>query len=271
MLSYKKLKEGFLYLKKYLIELFKRKDLLFYLVISGMKSQYRNSYLGYVWWILDPLLMGLVYYFLRVAILGMKGEFIGAFLIIGLLAWKWLQSALSNSARSIISKSGIITQVYLPKAIFPFGTTMTELFNFSFGLVAIAFFLVFYRLVPSIYILWLPVIMFVQFIFLAAISLVLAYYATFVRDIDNLLSHLMRFWFYASPVIWEADRIPKRFSFIVDFNPAATFIKGYRNIFMYNSPPDLEKLFLIGLVSMVLIIYMLYFYSNNEHKLIKAL
>lgn len=258
-------------MKKYLKELLKRKNLLIYLVLSGMKSQYRNSYLGYVWWILDPLLMGLVYYFLRVAILGMKGEFIGAFLIIGLIAWKWLQAALSSSAKSITSRAGIITQVYLPKALFPFGTTMTELFNFTFGLAAIAIFLALYRLVPGINILWLPVIMFVQFLFLAALSLFLAYYATFIRDIDNVLSHLLRFWFYASPVIWESDRIPERYSFIVTLNPASTIINGYRNILMYNNPPDLDRLFLIGLISMFVLVYMLYFYSKNEHKLIKAL
>jgi len=258
-------------LKKYVTEMLKRKDLLIYLVISGMKSQYRNSYLGYFWWIIDPLLMGFVYYFLRVVILGMEGEYIGAFLIIGLVAWKYLQSALSNSAKSITGKAGIITQVYLPKAMFPFGTTLTELFNFTFGLLAIAIFLAFYRLVPGINILWLPVIMFVQFIFLAAVSLILAYYATFVRDIDSLLNHLLRFWFYASPVIWEADRIPERYSFVVALNPASTIIDGYRNILMYNSPPDLEKLFLIGLFSLAVMFYMIYYYSNNEHKLIKAL
>lgn len=258
-------------MKKYLYELIKRKDLFIYLVLSGIKAQHRNTYLGYLWWIVDPLLMGIIYYFLRVVILGMQGENIGAFLVIGLIAWKWISSAITSSAKSISSKAGIITQVYLPKAIFPLGTTLTQLINFSFGLIVIALFLAFYRIVPGIYVLWLPVLMFVQFLFLAALSLILAYYATFVRDIENVLSHLMRFWFYSSPVIWETGRLPARYSYIVDANPASIFLIGYRNILMYDKTPDLEKMLIVAIASMAIIIYMFYFYHKNEHKLIKAL
>ena len=258
-------------MKRYLHELIKRKDLLVYLVASGIKAEYRNTWLGYVWWILDPLLMGAVYYFLRVVVLGMEGDHIGAFLIIGLVAWKWITSSVSKSAKSITGKSGIITQVYLPKALFPFGVTLSQGVNFTLGLVVVALFLGFYRLMPGIEILWLPVIMAIQFMFLSAISLVLGYYATFVRDIDNVLTHVMRFWFYGSPVIWETGRIPAEYSYIVDANPASAFLMGYRNILMYHAPPDWQRLFLIGLVSFVVIVYMVYFYYLNEHKLIKAL
>ncbi len=258
-------------MKKYIHELLKRKDLLVYLVVSGIKAQYRNTFLGYVWWILDPLLMGAVYFFLRVVILGMEGENVGAFLIIGLVAWKWIASAINTSAKSITSRSGIITQVYLPKALFPFGTTLTQAINFTFGLAVIALFLAFYRVVPGIEVLWLPVIMAIQFMFLSAISLIIGYYATFVRDIDNVLTHIIRFWFYGSPVIWESGRLPERYSYIIDANPASAFLMGYRNILMYHAPPDWQKLFLIGLFSFAIIIYMINFYYRNEHKLIKAL
>ncbi len=258
-------------MKNYLTEVIKRKDLLIYLVISGIKAEYRNTYFGYLWWVLDPLLMGIVYYLLRVVILGMQGENIGAFLIIGLITWKWIASAITSSAKSISSKAGIITQIYLPKAIFPLGTTLTQLINFSFGLIVIATFLALYRIAPGIYLLWLPIIMFVQFLFLAAMSLVIAYYATFIRDIENVLSHLMRFWFYGSPVIWESNRLPERFSYLIAVNPASVFLIGYRNILMYDKSPDLIKLFIVAVTSMAIIIYMLYYYHKNEHKLIKAL
>lgn len=258
-------------MKKYLIELFKRKDLLIYLVTSGLKAQYRNTFLGYLWWIIDPLLMGIVYYLLRVVILNMHGENIGVFLIIGLITWKWISAAISTSAKSISGKAGVITQVYLPKAIFPLASTLTQLINFSFGLVVVAIFLGFYKLVPGPEVLWLPVIMIIQFMFLSAISLVLGYYCAFIRDIDNILSHLLRFWFYASPVIWETGRMPARFDYLVNLNPASTFLVSYRNIFMYQTGPELEKLFVIGVISLVVILYMVYFYYLNEHKIIKAL
>ncbi len=256
---------------KYLKELYKRKDLLTYLITSGLKAQYRNTYLGYTWWILDPLLMGIVYYFLRVVILNMEGDNIGAFLIIGLVAWKWVAATVSSSAKSISGRAGVITQVYLPKAIFPFGSNLTQLINFTFGLVVIALFLAFYRIIPGPELLWLPLVMIVQFLFLSAISLVVGYYCTFIRDIDNVLNHVMRLWFYASPVVWEADRLPEQYSFIVNANPVSAILISYRNILMYGTGPELQKLLLLGIFSFAVTVYMIYFYYLNEHKIIKAL
>lgn len=258
-------------MKKYIQELIKRKDLLIYLVISGLKAQYRNTYLGYLWWILDPLLMGAVYYFLRVVILGMEGENIGAFLIIGLVAWQWIKTTLNSSTKSISGKARIITQVYLPKAIFPLGASLTQLINFSFGLVVIVLFLAFYSIVPDFQVLWLPFIMIIQLIFLTALALIAAYLCMFIRDIDNVLSHVIRLWFWSSPVIWEAGRLPPRYSFIVDINPASTFLISYRNIFMYGESPLFGKLLIIGFLSLLVVVYMVRYYQLNEHKIIKAL
>jgi len=255
----------------YLKELFKRKDLLIYLVTSGLKAQYRNTFLGYLWWILDPLLMGAVYYFLRVVVLGMEGEYIGAFLITGLIAWHWINSSLKGAASSITGRSRIITQVYLPKAIFPFGVNLTQTINFTFGLVVVAIFLAAYQIVPGSRVLWLPVIMAVQFIFLAGLSLAIAYLCMFIRDIDNVLAHVMRIWFWGTPVIWETGRLDEQYHFIFDINPAAILLISYRNVLIYNAEPELGKLALIGALSVILTLYMVRFYHLNEHKIIKAL
>src|SRR5699024_6564307 len=110
-------------MKTYLQEIKKRKDLLFYLVKSGLKAEHRNSYLGYFWWLLDPLLSVLVYYFLVVIILDRGGEDYAVFLVIGLVVWRWISSSINTSAKSILRYSSIINQVYLPKSIFPLSFT----------------------------------------------------------------------------------------------------------------------------------------------------
>src|SRR5690606_1035400 len=116
-------------MKKYLQEMAKRKDLLYYLVKTGLKAEHRNSYLGYFWWLLDPLLNVLVYYFLVVIILNRGGENYAVFLVIGLVVWRMISSTVNSSARSIMRYSSIINQVYLPKALFPLSFTLTQLFN----------------------------------------------------------------------------------------------------------------------------------------------
>jgi lipopolysaccharide transport system permease protein/teichoic acid transport system permease protein len=258
-------------MRKYIHELFKRKDLLIYLVISGLKAQHSNSFLGYFWWLLDPLLGILIYYFVVAVVFNRGGEGYGVYLVVGMVVWRWLSSAVITASRSITSQSGIITQVYLPKAIFPIGATLTQLFNFSFGLIVIAFFLIFFKVVPGVALLWLPFIIIIQLLFLIAITLLIAYICVFVRDIDTLLNHIMQLWFFGSPVIWREDMIPLRVHWILDFNPMAHFLTSYRNILLYQTKPEILTLSLMGIFSFIMIIYFICFYSKNEHKIIKSL
>src|SRR5690554_7818504 len=102
-------------MKKYLREIYRRKDLLVYLVFSGLKAEHRNSFLGYFWWVLDPLLRVAIYYFVVGLLSGRGGiDFVG-FLVVGMIGWRWFSSSMSRSAKAITGKSGIISKVYLPK------------------------------------------------------------------------------------------------------------------------------------------------------------
>ena len=258
-------------MREYIKELIKRKDLLIYLVTSGLKAQHRNTFLGYFWWLLDPLLGAAVYYFVVVVIFGRGGPDFGVYLVIGMIVWRWLDATISSSARSITGQAGIISQVYLPKMIFPLATGLTQLINFSFGLIVIAVFLALFRIVPGIEVLWLPFIIVVQQLFLIAISLIMAYVSVFIRDIENLLGHFMRVWFFGSPVIWERDMVPASIIWIVDLNPAAVLLDSYRNVLMYGSDPKFSSLFIMGIASLIIIAVATYHYSQNEHKIIKVL
>src|SRR5690625_1291330 len=259
-------------MKTYMQEIIKRKDLLYYLVKSGLKAQHRNSYLGYFWWLLDPLLNVLVYYFLVVIVLqrGDSPDY-PLFLVTGLVVWRWISSAINSSANSILRYSSIINQVYLPKSIFPLAFTISQFFNFLFGLIVIALFLIFYGVVPTWHILLLPLIIIITVVFLLAIGFVLGFFTVFIRDIDNLLSHVMRIFFYASPIIWEGGRLPDKYSLFVDIIPIAILVTSYRDILMYHNLPNFIGLFVIFVISIVVIIYMLHYYSKHEHKIIKAL
>ncbi|UTR16216.1 ABC transporter permease [Salipaludibacillus sp. LMS25] len=258
-------------MKTYLEEMFKRRDLLIYLVKSGLKAEHRNSYLGYFWWLLDPLLGVLIYYFLVGVILGRGDEDFAVFLVIGLVAWRWSSTAVNTSAKAILKYSSIIKQVYLPKAIFPITRTLSQFVNFSFGLVIVALFLVIFGVMPGWQIIFLPFIILVQLLFLLAISLFLAYVSIFVRDIDNLLTHITRIWFYTSPIIWAGGRLPDHYQWVLQINPLAHIINAYRDVLMYQTIPGLTALLSLGIISIGFIAFFLYYYSKNEYKIIKAL
>ncbi|WP_216829905.1 ABC transporter permease [Alkalihalobacterium elongatum] len=258
-------------MRDYIQEMLKRKDLLVYLVKSGLKAEHRNSYLGYFWWLLDPLLNVLVYYFLVSVILGRGGENFAVFLVIGLIGWRWMNTTVNTSAKAIVRQSSLINQVYLPKSVFPLSASFTQVVNFVFGLVVIAIFLAVFGVMPGWQVVYLPLIIMVQLVFLLAISLFVAYICVFVRDIDNILSHILRVFFYASPIIWEGGRLPDEYSWVIAYNPVAIILDSYRAVLMYQANPQFVGLFVITISSILVIIWLLYYYSRNEHKIIKAL
>jgi|SRR5690625_522681 len=255
----------------YIKEIKKRKDLILYLVKSGLKAEHRNSYLGYFWWLLDPLLNIAVYYFLVVIILDRGGEDYALFLVIGLIVWRWISSSINTSANSVLRYSSIINQVYLPKFIFPLSFTITQLINFLFGTIVIGLFLIFYAEVPTWHIVLLPIIIIITITFLLAVGSVLGFFTVFIRDIDNLLSHVIRIFFYASPIIWEGGRLPPEYGFVVAANPIAIIVDSYRDVLMYHQIPDFLKLGVIFVISVAIIIFMINHYRKKEHNIIKAL
>lgn len=258
-------------MRNYIDEILKRKDLLIYLVKSGLKAEHRNSYLGYFWWLLDPLLSIAVYYFLVVIILQRGGEDYAIFLVIGIIVWRWISSSINSSANAILRYSSIINQVYLPKFIFPLSFTITQLFNFLFGLIVIAIAVVALGVTPTWHIVLVPIPIVVTLTFLLAVGSVLGYFTVFVRDIDNVLTHIIRIFFYASPIIWEGGRLPPEYGFIVDMNPIAMLVNSFRDVIMYHQLPDFLRLSIIFVISIVVILIMIRHFSKNEHKIIKAL
>ena len=263
-------------MKKYIKEMIKRKDLIVYLVMSGQKADNRDSYLGYFWWLLDPLLNVLIFYLVRVVFLNRGGgPDLPLYLAIGLVVWKWMNATISKSSRSITRYSSIINQVYLPKSIFPLATTFSEMFNFGFGLIVIAIFLIAFGVVPSWEIIFLPIIIIVQLLFLLAVSLGVAYFSVFIRDIDHLIKHIVRIFFYVSPIIWgepsSSSATMKKFSFLRDLNPVAIIVDSYRDILMYGRLPNIVGLSIVAMGSLIIFILLIRHYSRNEHKIIKAL
>ena len=107
-----------------------------------------------------------------------------------------------------------------------------------------------------------------------AVGFFLAYINVFVRDIDNIMTHVIRVLFYASPIIWVGGRLARsdyNLDWVVDYNPIAIIVDSYRDILMFNTTPDFVGLGVITGISLIVIVIMILHYSKNEHKIIKVL
>jgi len=215
--------------------------------------------------------MVVVFLFVRAVFEGSANPEDIRFLTVGLVVFQVFSKSMTMASTSITSKAGLITQVYLPKAIFPFGVVLTELINFLFSLGTVFVILLIFRVQPTVNLLWLPYLVLVQTLFYTVIALVVAYAASFVRDLGNILGYLTFVLRFATPVIWETERIPQDMRWLVEIIPVSWILTDYRNVLLYGLAPDWVRLAGLGLVSGVFIVLLLLFYTYKEHGIVKVL
>ncbi len=234
-------------------ELRRYRDYLLCATTSDLRVQFSGTYLGAIWWLLDPLLYMLVYVLVIQVILRSGGPNYAAFIVNALLPWKWAQTAIQNSADSIRSKSAILTQVYVPKFLLPLQRVMVSTSDFLLGtVVLVAMNLAYGGPVTWHMIEFVPVVL-VQFVLLLAVGLLLAHAGVFFIDIRSFLSFGLRLAFYLSPALYALERVPERIRPLWWLNPMTPLFASYRRIFMEGRSPLYLPLAVWFLISLLLI------------------
>jgi ABC-type polysaccharide/polyol phosphate export permease len=243
-------------------ELTSRRRLVRYLVQAEIKRRGANTFLGNVWWVLDPLLLMAVYVVLVSIIARRPVDDYALFIFAAVLPWKWFTAAVTDATGSIVNQHRLVKQIAFPKIVLPVAAVTAGVVGFGFGLVALAGIMLLYldRLSPLI--LLVPVIAVVQYVFTIGVALFVAAGNVFVRDLGNVMRHLLRLWFYLSPGLYSlamledvpfVQRNPVLLT-LASLNPFAVLFEAYRSV-IYGTPegppvmPDWAALGVLLLVS----------------------
>lgn len=246
--------------------LWNRRELIKCLVLSDLKVTYKNKLLGFLWTILDPLMMMGVYILLVCVIFKRGGPQFPILLFCALLAWKWFTSSLSNSVVAITGKAKLIQTVYFPKAVLPVSKVLGSLAEYLFSLLVLIPLLFIFRAEITFMLFWLPVLLVVQLLFTIGASLLCSCLGIYFRDLQNILRYSLRFWFYLSPGLYSVrDRIPVRFQHIYMLNPFAALFESYKNILVRGKGPS-NYMFIVVLISFVLLIVGFIVFDRRETK-----
>lgn len=251
--------------------IFKKRDVLKYLVGSELKLLYKNRILGYLWSLLDPLMMMVVYVLIIVGLFKRGGPQFPVLLFSCLLAWQWFTYALSSSVTSISGKSGLILTVDFPKIILPLEKVIVGLVRYLLGLIVLIPMLFIYEAQITLNVLWLPLLILVQFLFTTGCCLICAVIGIYFIDLQNIIRFGIRAWFFLSPALYvAADSVPERFYRIYMLNPFAGLFTSYKNILVLGLPPD-EYMLVAVLMAIAIFFVSVFFFAKREPYLAKEI
>lgn len=244
-------------------------NIILYRTAAGIKSEARQNYLGYFWFLLEPLLSTAVLYVAFTKITGKSGPEYVVFLIIGMITWQWFESSCMLGATSIKAKYGVLNQFNLPKYIFPIVSIMVNTWKFLCVYTVILIVAALLGFPPNIHFAYLPVLILLQLLLIVGVTLPLSVGATLMNDLLTVVSSIFRLLFFMSGIFFPVSAVPESLRTLFFSNPMAVFIVSYRDVVLYDKRPDFYLLSEAALISCGFLLAGLLLHLHYDKKLLK--
>lgn len=261
----------------YFSQVWEKRDLIWYMAMSNVKARHSRTALGVVWWVLNPLLLGIVYFFVFGVILQTRRgdpQYLG-YLLSGLFAFYYTRQSMNAAAASLTSNSRLISNRQFPRMIFPVAGMIEALIGFLGSL--IPFFLIngfVSGMWPDARIVWLIPIVAIHTVFNFGLSLVIAQLTIPFRDIKEVLPYVTRIWLYTSPIIFPIDvrlrALSEAWFAVLQFNPMVSILGLYRWPMLGRELDPLHIPLAIGWAVVILAVGVITF-RKNERKIVRYL
>jgi ABC-type polysaccharide/polyol phosphate export permease len=209
-------------------ELFRYRELLKNLVSRDIKKRYKRSALGFLWVMLDPLLMMLVFYFIFGSFFGRTTENYTAYVISGITMWQLFSQGTKMASMAFIQNRSLLNKLYLPKSIFPFSVVSSSFIHFLFALVPLFTIVILSGATLNHNLILLPVVVALLFIFAFGIALMISTLAVFYHDVIYIYDVLTLAWMYLSAIFYPITILPEKYQGLFTLNPIYHFITLFR-------------------------------------------
>lgn len=250
-----------------LAEFIRYRELVKNLVARDLKVRYRNSILGFLWCLLNPLIMTGVFTIVFTVLMKSGIPNYPVFIVVGVLAWNFNATAVTGAMTSIVGNSGLVMKVYFPREVLPISVVLSNAVNFALALIA-AFAMVFaFRIPVGVNLVMLPVILVVQVIFTCGVALFLSALTVFFRDVENIMESLMLAWFFLTPVVYRMQDLFPAYSRIMYIaNPMASIISAYQDVLYLGGWPAFDFLSRTFVTSVVMLVIGWVFFRRSAKR-----
>lgn len=247
-------------------EIVNYKDLLFFLVVRGIKAKYAQSVLGVGWAIIQPLVSTLIFtvVFGNLAKISSDGVPYFIFSLTALVPWTYFSNTLTESANSLVTNANLITKVYFPRMVLPLSAALAKLLDFAIGFILLLIVLVVYGFGVSWWIMILPLLLIILLLTSLGLGMWLSAMAVQFRDVKHALTFMVQLLMYMAPVVYPTSNVPLKYQFVYSLNPMVGVIEGFRTVFLHHQPMPWNFIMNGAIVSVFIFIGGAFYFRKME-------
>jgi len=247
-------------------KLWQYRDLLYTLSLHRIKVRYKQSVLGGLWAVLQPLSLMLIFTFVFRFVANISSDAIpySVFVYSALLPWNYFSSSVSTATNSLVSNAQFVTKVYFPREILPATYVIAAFCDFLVASIVLMGLMMYYRIPLTINVLYLIPIVMVLTCFSLAMSFLLSATQVRFRDIGVAVPLFLQLWLFATPVIYPLSSVPLRYKPLYMLNPMVGVIENFRNVLLRGTAPDFSSLFIATAISIPLLFVSYVYFKQIE-------
>jgi lipopolysaccharide transport system permease protein len=246
-------------------EIWRYKDLLYFLTLRGIKARYAQSILGVSWAIIQPLFSTIVFTLVFGGLAKVDSDGMPYFLFSYLALWPWnyFSGTLTESANSLIQNANMITKVYFPRMVLPLSAILSKLLDFLIAFVVVIGLLIYFRVTPGWGLVILPVLILQLLMTSLGIGMFLSALAVKYRDVKHALSFIVQLLLYAAPVVYSTNAVPEEYIPYYILNPMVGVIEGFRAAFL-DRPIPWDWIWPGSILSVIFFVFGMMYFRRME-------
>jgi len=228
-------------------------QIVLYKAFAELRVDAERYYIGYLWWVVEPIIEMAVYYVVFAKLLHRYTDDFVAFLLCGLVAWRWFSATLLRGSMAIMTNQTLAMQVFIPKIVFPLVTIVVNTVKFAIVLVLLVLFLNLDGIAASRWYLAIPALMVVQLLLLAALTILAAAVTPFLPSLQVVLETALKIGLFLSGIFFPVGTLDPSWRWCLSLNPMVPILEAWRDLLMYHRGPDWRALTMIAAASLPVI------------------
>ena len=241
-------------------EMWKSRAILFNFAISDLKIRYRNSILGVLWSVIEPLLMLGVLYFVFSTMFKFDIPNFPIYLLLGIIIYNCFKNGTTFALNSLTNRASLITQIYFPRSIPAISSAITASIMLAIEVGILLVFMIGFQFVPPITILLLPLILGLQFMLVVGVCLPLSVLNVKFKDTEFIWGVVLSAGFFLTPIFYQFDMLPDYLQNILQFSPMVQILTMAHHVVLYGMLPTVNSiLYAVGSISVITVIGYLIF------------